>query len=59
MTNFAAMGYWRKGDNDLLRKLKKLIRDKDDLRATDWDALVALMRNRLAHAILNQNVKKD
>jgi hypothetical protein len=59
MTNFAAMGYWRAGDHDLLAKLKKLIRDKDDFRGTDWDALVALMRNRLAHGILNQNIKKD
>jgi hypothetical protein len=55
MTNFASMGYWREGDNDLLAKLKKFIRDKDDFRSTDWDAMVALMRNRLAHAILNQN----
>jgi hypothetical protein len=58
MTNFAAMGYWRAGDHDLLAKLKKLIRDKDDFRGTDWDTLVALMRNRLSHAILNQNLKK-
>ena len=59
MTNFAAMGYWREGDLDLLVKLNKLIRDKDDFRATDWNAMVTLMRDRLAHAILNQNVKKD
>jgi hypothetical protein len=59
MANFAAMGYWREGDLDLLVKLNKLVRDKDDFRATDWNAMVTLMRNRLAHAILNQNVKKE
>jgi hypothetical protein len=59
MTNFAAMGYWRGGDLDLLVELKKLIRDKDDFRATDWDAMVTLMRNRLAHALRSQNVKKE
>ena len=59
MTNFAAMGYWRGGDHDLLAELKKLIRDKDDFRGTDWDAMTALMRNRLAHAIRKQNVKKN
>ena len=59
MTNFAAMGYWRGGDHDLLAELKKLIRDKDGFRGTDWDAMTALMRNRLAHAIRKQNVKKN
>lgn len=59
MANFAAMGYWREGDLDLLVKLNKLIRDKDDFRATDWNAMVTLMRNRLAHAIRSQNVKKN
>jgi hypothetical protein len=55
MTNFAAMGYWREGDLDLLVKLNKLIRDKDDFRGTDWNTMVTLMRNRLALAIRNQN----
>jgi hypothetical protein len=59
MANFAAMGYWREGDLELLAKLNKFIRDKDDFRGTDWDAMTALMRNRLAHAILNQNIKRD
>jgi len=59
MTNFAAMGYWRAGDHDLLAEFKKLIRDKDDFRGIDWNAMTALMRNRLAHAIREQNVKEN
>lgn len=59
MVNFASMGHWREGDLDLLRQLQPLIKDKDDMRTTDWVAMVALMRNRLARAILKQNGKKN
>ena len=56
MANFAAMGHWREGDLDLLVKLNKLVQDKDDFRATDWNAVVALMRDRLARAIRRQDL---
>jgi hypothetical protein len=59
MVNFASMGHWREGDLDLLRQLQPLIKAKDDMRTADWVAMVALMRNRLARAILNQNGKKN
>jgi hypothetical protein len=59
MTNFAAMGYWREGDLELLAKLNKLVQDKDDFRATDWNAVVTLMRDRLAQTILNKVVEKN
>lgn len=51
MVNFVAMGYWREGDLELLARLKTFIQDKNDLRAIDWSAMAALMRDRLAHAI--------
>jgi hypothetical protein len=59
MANFAAMGYWREGDLELLAELNTFIQDKDDLRTMDWKALVTLMRDRLAHAIRRQNVRNN
>ncbi len=53
MVSFVSMGFWRAGDHDLLRELKPLIGDADDFEGTDWNAMVALMRNRLAQSILN------
>ena len=58
MANFAAMGYWREGDLELLAELKKLIRDKDDFRDIDWGKMAAMMRGRLAQAISNTAVEK-
>ncbi len=48
LVNFAAMGYWRSGDKDLLHQLEPLIKNSDPMHGTDWTAVVALMRKRLA-----------
>ena len=53
LVNFASLGFWRAGDHKLLLQLKPLIGDKNDMHATDWNAMVALMRGNLARAILN------
>jgi hypothetical protein len=54
LVDFAAMGFWRAGDIQLLQQLKPFIADKNDMHATDWKAMVRFMRKRLASAILNQ-----
>ena len=51
LVDFAAMGFWRAGDIQLLEQLKPFIRDKNDMHATDWNAMVKYMRKRLAKAI--------
>ncbi len=56
MVNFAAIGFWREGDHDLLRALKPLIGDTGDFESTDWNAMVVLMRERLKQEVLNQNL---
>ncbi len=53
LVDFAAMGFWRAGDIQLLQQLKPFIADKNDMHATDWKAMVSFMRKRLASAILN------
>jgi hypothetical protein len=59
MVNFTAMGFWRAGDRDLLRELKELIEDKDDFQHIDWNTVVALMRSRLAEAVVQQKANKN
>ena len=59
MVNFAAMGYWREGDLELLAQLNTFIQDRDDFRAMDWNGMVRLMHARLAHAIRAQKIKKN
>jgi hypothetical protein len=54
LVDFAAMGLWRAGDTQLLQQLKSFIGDKNDMHATDWNAMVNFMRERLATAISNQ-----
>jgi hypothetical protein len=55
LVNFAAMGFWHAGDQNLLRQLEPLINNSDPLHGTDWQKMVTLMRNRLAKALaLNQ-----
>ncbi len=54
LVDFAAMGFWRAGDTQLLQQLKSFIGDKNDMHATDWNAMVNFMRKRLATAISNQ-----
>ena len=49
--NFAAMGYWRAGDQDLLQQLEPLINDGDPMHGTDWPKVVTLMRKRLAQSL--------
>lgn len=51
LVNFAAMGYWRAGDQDLLQQLEPMINDGDPMHGTDWTKIVALMRKRLAQSI--------
>jgi hypothetical protein len=51
LVNFAAIGFWRSGDRDLLRQLEPLITDRDPMHGTDWQKMVALMRRRLARAL--------
>jgi hypothetical protein len=51
LVDFAAMGYWRSGDKDLLRQLEPLIKNSDPMRGTDWQKMVGLMRSRLAKAL--------
>ncbi|UCF94186.1 MAG: hypothetical protein JSW39_08515 [Desulfobacterales bacterium] len=59
LTDFAAMGFWREGEYDLLRKLKPLIGDKHDMRGTNWQAMVRLMRNRLGQAVAELPIAED
>jgi hypothetical protein len=54
LVDFAAMGFWRAGDTQLLQQLKSFIGDKNNMHATDWNAMVNFMRMRLARAISNQ-----
>jgi hypothetical protein len=56
LVNFASMGFWRKGDRELLKQLKPLIADKADMHGADWVAMVALMRHNLAQAILKEQL---
>jgi hypothetical protein len=51
MTNFAAMGYWREGDVDLLEQISPFISNK---KRSDWSAVVSIMRGRLAEAVRQQ-----
>lgn len=48
LADFAAMGYWRAGDLDLLNTLKPYLKTSAD---TDWPAIVKIMRHRLAEAL--------
>ena len=50
LVNFAAMGYWQSGDLELLKEITPFI---DDIWHTDWQAIVQVMRGRLAETILN------
>jgi hypothetical protein len=53
LVNFAAMGYWRSGDKDLLHQLEPLIKNSDPMHGTDWQNMVDLMRSRLAKALVS------
>ncbi|MGD9052488.1 MAG: hypothetical protein PVG17_11595, partial [Desulfobacterales bacterium] len=55
MVNYTSMGFWREGDHDLLRALTPLIGDADDFQDINWKAMVKLMRERLAQAILHMD----
>jgi hypothetical protein len=59
LVNFAAMGYWRSGDKDLLHQLEPLINNRDPLHGTDWQKMVALMRKRLANALVSDSPDKS
>ncbi len=54
LIDFAAMGYWRAGDTQLLQQLKFFIGGENDMNETDWNAMTIFMRKRLATAISNQ-----
>ena len=54
LVDFAAMGFWRAGDIELLQQLKSFIGNKNDMHATDWEAMVNHMRKRLATVISNR-----
>lgn len=51
LRNFVALGYWREGDHRLLDEITPLL---GDWRETDWAAIVAIMRERLARALAGQ-----
>jgi hypothetical protein len=51
LVNFAAMGFWRSGDKDLLHQLEPLITGRDPLHGADWQNITTLMRRRLADAL--------
>jgi hypothetical protein len=53
LVDFAAMGYSRSGDKDLLRQLEPLIKNGDPMHGTDWKTMVTLMLSRLAKALLS------
>lgn len=59
LVNFAAMGYWRAGDKNLLQQLEPLIQDSDPMHGTDWQKMVALMRKRLANALASDSPGKS
>jgi len=56
LIDFAAMGFWHTGDTQLMQQIKSFIADKNDMHATDWNAMTIFMRKRLAMAISNQGV---
>jgi hypothetical protein len=56
LIDFAAMGFWQAGDTQLMQQIKSFIADKNDMHATDWNAMTIFMRKRLATAISNQGV---
>lgn len=59
LVDFAAMGFWREEDTELLQQLETFIADKNDMQATNWNAMVSLMRKRLATAMSGQIRGKD
>ena len=54
LVDFAAMGFWRAGNTQLLQQLKSFIADKNDMHATNWKVMANFMRKRLASAISTQ-----
>ncbi|MCP4398773.1 MAG: hypothetical protein GY801_15925 [bacterium] len=48
MPDFAAIGFWRGGDLDLLAEISPLLKGFDD---TDWEQLVRIMRGHLGEAL--------
>ena len=52
LADFAAMGYWKAGDRELLKEISPFIKDN---RNTDWPSIVQVMRRRLAKAILHHS----
>jgi hypothetical protein len=59
LVNFAAMGYWRSGDQNLLNQLEPLINKRDPMHGTDWQKMVALMRKRLVNALVSDSPDKS
>ncbi len=55
LVNFAAMGFWRSGDKDLLQQLDPLIDSGNPLNGSNWKKVVSLMRKRLTIALRSQN----
>ncbi len=51
LVDFAAMGFWRAGDKDLLHQLEPLITGRDPMFGADWQKIAALMRRRLAESL--------
>ena len=55
LVKFAAMGFWRSGDKELLRQLEPLIDGDNPLNGSNWNEMVALMRKRLATALISRS----
>ena len=55
LVNFASLGFWREGDRELLKQLTPLIAKNNSIYNTDWNAIVALMRNKLSLALSDSN----
>ena len=51
LVDFAAMGFWRSGDQDLLHRLEPLITGRDPMHGAHWHKMAALMRGRLAESL--------
>ena len=59
LVNFAAMGFWRSGDKDLLQQLEPLIDSGNPLNGSNWKKVVALMRKRLANALMSKSSERQ
>ena len=53
LPDFAAMGFWHAGDQELLAEIAPLLKGLDD---TDWERVVQVMRRRLRTALETHSV---